>query len=118
MKIVLIYFSLVIFALAFGATETVAQRSATNSSIYVSILRSEDARRYDKALERILKSRDERVRVRATLAAGRIGDDAAVPALSALVERDDSMKVREMAAFALGEIESIKAADIILRVIG
>ncbi len=80
----------------------------------VEMLKAEDARRYDAAVEKFLTGKhEERVVVRALLATGRIGDERAVAAVSALL-KGGSPKVREMAAFALGEIESIKAADAIL----
>ena len=104
-------------ALFFFRAETFAQRVPTGA-MEIAILKAEDARRFDRALEDLLKSPSEPIRIRAALAAGRIGNDAAVPALSAMLERDPSPKVREMAAFALGEIESIKAADVIMRLIG
>lgn len=97
--------------------ETLAQRASSNQ-VDIAILKAEDARRYDKTIADLLKSPNESVRVRAALAAGRIGNEAAVPALSTMVESDQSTKAREMAAFALGEIESLKAADVILRLIG
>ena len=64
-----------------------------------------------------MKSPNEQVRNRAALAAGRIGNDAAIPALSSMLEKG-SVKEREMAAFALGEVESIKGSDAILRELG
>jgi cyclophilin family peptidyl-prolyl cis-trans isomerase/HEAT repeat protein len=97
--------------------ETLAQRASSNQ-VDIAILKAEDARRYDKTIADLLKSPNESVRVRAALAAGRIGNEAAVPALSTMVESDRSTKAREMAAFALGEIESLQAADVILRLIG
>jgi cyclophilin family peptidyl-prolyl cis-trans isomerase/HEAT repeat protein len=84
----------------------------------LSILKAEDARRYDGVLEGLLKNPNEQIRKRAVLAAGRIGNEAAVPTLSNLLGSDPSPSVRDMAAFALGEIESIRAADAILRLIG
>lgn len=88
------------------------------AATHVVILKSEDARRYDKTLADLLKSPNEQIRVRAALAAGRIGNDGAVPVLSNLLETDPSSRVRQMAAFALGEIESVKGADIILKRLG
>lgn len=82
-------------------------------STQVQILKAEDARRYDKTLEDLMKSPNVAVRIRAALAAGRIGDAAAVPVLIRMLNGDASEKAREMAAFALGEIESIEAADAI-----
>ena len=88
------------------------------AATHLVILKAEDARRYDKALADLLKSPNEQIRVRAALAAGRIGNDVAVPALSNLLETDPSSRVRQMAAFALGEIESVKGADVILKSLG
>ncbi|MEO6050214.1 MAG: peptidylprolyl isomerase [Pyrinomonadaceae bacterium] len=79
----------------------------------IKIAKAEDARAYDKSLEVLMASASESIRTRAALAAGRIGDDAAVPPLSALLNNDQSTPVRAMAAFALGEIESVTAADAI-----
>lgn len=83
----------------------------------VEIVRAEDELRYDKTLEDLMKSGDAAVRKRAALAAGRVGNEAAVPALTDLLLNDKSAEVRSTAAFALGEIESIKAADAILQVL-
>ena len=84
---------------------------------HVEILKAEDARRYDKTLEDLLKSQNAAIRTRAALAAGRIGRDEAVPALIRMLD-DTSPKVRQMAAFALGEIASIRAADAVMQAIG
>jgi cyclophilin family peptidyl-prolyl cis-trans isomerase/HEAT repeat protein len=81
----------------------------------IQILKAEDARRYDSVLENILKSSSPDIRTRAALAAGRIGDEKAVPALAVLLGLDQPDQVQEMAAFALGEIESIKGAEPILK---
>lgn len=86
-------------------------------NVSVAILKAEDARRYDAVLEGYLASPDAEVRARAALAVGRIGDVKAIPALAKLL-RDSSEKVRETAAFALGETESIEAADAVLIAIG
>ena len=84
---------------------------------HIQILKAEDARRYDKTLEDLMKSPNAEVRKRAALAAGRIGRDEALPALIGLIEDDPSSEVRTMAAFAVGEIESVKAADGLLGVL-
>lgn len=84
-------------------------------TVEIEILKAEDARRYDAVLERLLSgSANERTVVRALLATGRIGDERAVPRVATLLV-SGSPKVREMAAFALGEIESLKGADAILK---
>jgi len=84
----------------------------------VQISKAEDELRFDKTLEKLLKNANPKIRVRAELAAGRIGNDAAVLPLISLIQTDKDDEVRVMAAFALGEIESIKAADAILQVLG
>lgn len=81
---------------------------------HVKIVKAEDARLYDKTLEDLLKDRNEIVRVRAALAAGRIGDEKAIPVLAEILKKDPSPGVRSMAAFALGETESMLAAEAIL----
>ena len=84
----------------------------------VAILKAEDERRYDPAISGILSGRyDETSIIRALLAAGRIGDERAVPALAQKLSSANP-KVAAVAAFALGEIESIAAADAILQRIG
>lgn len=81
----------------------------------VKIVKAEDARGYDNVLEDLLRSPDPKIRSRAALAAGRIGDEKAVAGLAAILSDDKSQDVRATAAFALGEIESINAADAILK---
>jgi cyclophilin family peptidyl-prolyl cis-trans isomerase/HEAT repeat protein len=80
----------------------------------VKIVKAEDERLYDKTLEDLLKDKNEMVRARAALAAGRIGDEKAIPALADMLKMDPSQGARAMAAFALGETESMPAADAIL----
>ena len=84
------------------------------TNVLVNIVKAEDERRYDKTLEDLMKNPSEQIRARAALAAGRIGDERAVPLLTNLLE-NDTVAVRPTAAFALGEIESTKAADAILK---
>ena len=83
--------------------------------ILIKIAKAEDARNFEP-LASLLTNVNAAVRFKATLAAGRIGDEGAVPAL---IERlaDDSVEVRAIAAFALGEIESVKAADAVMNVL-
>lgn len=83
----------------------------------VRISKAEDELRFDKTLEDLLKNADAKIRTRAALAAGRIGDEKAIPALADLLENDKDNKVKVTAAFALGEIESTKAADAILNIL-
>ena len=94
----------------------VAGLSQVPVAVGVQILKAEDARRYDDVLRNLMKSPDAHIRERATLAAGRIGDEKAVADLSPMFA-DGSAEVRTMAAFAIGEVESIKAADAVLAAI-
>jgi cyclophilin family peptidyl-prolyl cis-trans isomerase/HEAT repeat protein len=78
------------------------------------LLRLEDRRTLGEGeMTALLGDADRSVRRRAVLAAGRIGDPAAVPAL---VERlsDGEVEVRQMAAFALGLVADRSAVDPLL----
>lgn len=107
-----------IIAIALVAACFTSAFAQVKPSVLVQIVKAEDARRYDKTLETLLASPDAAIRKRAALAAGRIGNDAAVPVLSKLLLTDPTDEVRIMAAFALGEIESIKASGAIIDVLG
>src|SRR3954471_18348483 len=87
-------------------------------SVGVKILRAEDARRYDKPLEDLINSPDVNVRNRAVLAAGRIGNERAITALARLLKNKAAAGTAAMAAFAIGEIESMNGADPILEILG
>src|SRR5207302_3247129 len=76
------------------------------TNIQLNILRHEDERRWDDQLKALLADNNPKVRQRAALAAGRIGDESAVPVLAEMLLTDREADVRQMAAFALGEIES------------
>jgi len=108
-----------LFILALVAT-VMAQRGQQNSAsaiptnVLLKIIRYEDQRSWNDDLKALLSDTDARVRRRATLAVGRIGDEHAVPALTALLLNDADADVRQMAAFALGEIESPLGADALL----
>lgn len=78
------------------------------------IVRAEDERRWDTDLQRLLAHANAPVRMRAALAAGRIGDERAVEPLISLLQTDKAGEVRSMAAFALGEIESPTAAKALM----
>jgi cyclophilin family peptidyl-prolyl cis-trans isomerase/HEAT repeat protein len=81
------------------------------------IMRAENERRWDDDLRGLFSARNGAVRSRAALAAGRIGNEAAIPDLVQLLQKDDEPQVRAMAAFALGEIESPLAADALVEVV-
>jgi cyclophilin family peptidyl-prolyl cis-trans isomerase len=81
-----------------------------SNEVLLRIMRAEDERRWDNDLGVLLFDRDARVRERAALAAGRIGDERAVASLVALLQTDAEASVRAMAAFSLGETESASGA--------
>ncbi|HEV2904374.1 MAG TPA: HEAT repeat domain-containing protein, partial [Pyrinomonadaceae bacterium] len=73
--------------------------------ILMQIIRAEDQRRWDDHLKSLLAHENAKVRKRAVLAAGRIGNQDAVALLADRVLTDSDVDVRQTAAFALGEIE-------------
>jgi cyclophilin family peptidyl-prolyl cis-trans isomerase/HEAT repeat protein len=105
-------------AIITGQTIKRAQsQAAISADTLLTIIRHEDERRWDDQLKALLTDGDPRVRARAALAAGRIGDDKAVPALTDALLMDRDNAVREMAAFALGEIESPGGAYALVTVV-
>ncbi len=101
-----------LFAFTFGSFAQVPINTG------IQILKAEDARRFDAVLENLMRSPSADVRARAALAAGRIGDEKAIPVLAdMLMDRKNSGAVWTMAVFALGEIESVKGADSVITVI-
>src|SRR5690242_3602106 len=100
----LVVFGLVTTATAQRALQTSA--AAVSNSVLVKIIRYEDQRNWNDDLKSLLSDKDAKVRKRAALAAGRIGDERAVPVLADMLLTDRDTDVRQMAAFALGEIES------------
>jgi len=89
---------------------------AIPTNIMLRILRAEDERRWDEGLAALIAHRDASVRKRAALAAGRIGD---VRALAALVQamKDPDQDVAQIAAFAIGEVESPAGAEALIAVL-
>ena len=87
------------------------------TAIQLRILQAEDERRWDKDLLELFAITNPAVRLRAALAAGRIGDEASVAPLIKLLKEDDNAGVRAMAAFALGEVESITGADALVEIV-
>ena len=92
-----------------GSSRRRANADRIAASVLMRIVRAEDERRWDNDLQNLLNDRNAAVRKRAALAAGRIGNELAVPQLTPLLENDTDETVSAMAAFALGEIESAAA---------
>lgn len=84
--------------------------------VLLRITQAEDERRWDDELRALLSHRSAAIRKRAALAAGRIGNEDSVAALSNLL-KDADPGVRAMAAFALGEVESVAAADVLIAIV-
>jgi cyclophilin family peptidyl-prolyl cis-trans isomerase/HEAT repeat protein len=85
--------------------------------LLLSVTMAEDERRWDNDLRKLLSSRSAVVRKRATLAAGRIGNEGSVKSLTSLLQQDADAGVRAMAAFALGEVESADGAEALLAIL-
>ncbi|CAN5320029.1 hypothetical protein BH10ACI2_BH10ACI2_07440 [soil metagenome] len=79
----------------------------------IRLVKAEDARDAAPAIA-MLNNVNPAVRYRAALAAGRIGDDKAIDGLMALLSDSSSVEVPMMAAFAIGEIESVKGAKVVI----
>lgn len=105
---------LITAAIGFSQTRPLARPAQIPRSIMLRIVRAEDERRWDNDLRSLLSHNNLSVRVRAALAAGRIGDEQSVNDLTNLLQRDRDQHLRAMAAFALGEIESALAANALL----
>jgi cyclophilin family peptidyl-prolyl cis-trans isomerase/HEAT repeat protein len=86
-------------------------------NVVLNIIRHEDERRWDEELKSLLANEDANVRKRAALAAGRIGDERAVPVLTEMLLTDRDTAVRDIAAFGLGEIESPGGAYALITVL-
>ena len=116
--------ALLLFAVVTAVTAQRPQRRRLNrpapaipAATLIRILRAEDDRRWDEQLQSLLSDKDARVRKRAALAAGRIGDERALPALADLLKSDPDNDVRQMAAFAIGETESYAGSDALYRIL-
>lgn len=100
------------FALGFVwfVVQTVAVAQSIPPSLHARIIQLEDERNLNgDELTKLLKHDSPKVRERAALAIGRIGDKRkdAIDALLSVLVLDKNQNVRAMAAFALGEIEDV-----------
>jgi cyclophilin family peptidyl-prolyl cis-trans isomerase/HEAT repeat protein len=86
------------------------------TAVSVRILKAEDERRWDADLQKLLAHPNAAIRKRAALAAGRIGNEDSISALSGLLH-DKAVDVRAMAAFAIGEVEAASGADPLLPIL-
>ena len=113
-KLVFFVFCTIAASVATGSAQNSAissRRGSVPKPLLLRILMAEDERRWDDDLRSLMTSNSPAVRGRAALAAGRIGREDSVAFLSHLLESDKDAEVRAIAAFAIGETESISAAD-------
>ena len=96
---------------------TFAQRPPIPAPTLLLITKAEDERRWDDDLRKLFASPNASIRTRAALAAGRIGNEDSLSALTDLLEKDADPSVRAMAAFAIGEVESEKGAKALVAVL-
>ena len=106
-----------LIALALSPSISAQKRAVVPPPTLLQIVKAEDERRWDDGLRNLLSSPNPSIRKRAALAAGRIGNEDAVDALTPLLEKDKDVSVRAMAAFALGEIESETAANALIAIL-
>ena len=106
-----------LISIALSPSISAQKRPLVPPPTLLQIVKAEDERRWDNGLRSLLSSPNPSIRKRAALAAGRIGNEDAVNALTPLLEKDKDVSVRAMAAFALGEIESETAANSLIAVL-
>src|SRR5215217_709396 len=75
-----------------------AQRRSIPSATLLSITKAEDERRWDDDLRKLFSNPSPLIRKRAALAAGRIGNEDSISALTNILEQDQDRSVRSMAA--------------------
>src|SRR6266404_5141079 len=111
---------LVVVSIATAAGQRMPRTSSSRpgpDQIMLRLIRAEDERRWNDGLDFLLKDRDARLRKRAALALGRIGDERALPKLSEALQSDKDIDVRQMCAFAIGEIESPAGTEVLVVVL-
>ena len=118
-SLVFICLFLIVFTVGAPADDLRKRSSAAiPPNIHARIIQLEDERNLggDELLG-LLKHQTPDARQRAALAIGRIGDKRGTEPLINTLRRDEDAWVRAMAAFALGEIEDVQAADALLDVV-
>jgi cyclophilin family peptidyl-prolyl cis-trans isomerase/HEAT repeat protein len=103
-------FAVLFFVASVAAVAAQPARAELTPNPLIRIIRFEDQRNWNEELNQFLRNANPAIRKRAALAAGRIGDERAVPPLADMLLTDRDTDVRQMAAFALGEIESTGGA--------
>ncbi|HMV50184.1 MAG TPA: HEAT repeat domain-containing protein, partial [Blastocatellia bacterium] len=112
MKRILLLLSTLVFVW-FG--ESTAFGQSLPQSLHARIIQLEDERNLNgDELAKLLKHASPKVRERAALAIGRIGDKRGTAALIELLQIEKNEQVRAMTAFALGEMEDAAAVPALL----
>src|SRR5258705_184497 len=89
--------AVVLISIALPSVSFAQNRSIPPAMLLV-ITKAEDERRWDDDLRNLLSNQSAVIRKRAALAAGRIGNEDSVSALTSLLEKDADTSVRAMAA--------------------
>jgi cyclophilin family peptidyl-prolyl cis-trans isomerase/HEAT repeat protein len=106
----------ILIVLVAGCTKSEPVATGLPADVLIPIIQAEDNRQWNAAtMEKFLTDADPRIRARAALAAGRIGEESEIPRLAELLSKDTAESVAATAAFAIGEIESVKGADLLLQ---
>lgn len=103
------------FCLTCLCINSIAQAQTIPPTLHARIIQLEDERNLNgDELTKLLKHASPKVRERAALAIGRIGDKHGTAALIELLQTEKDEQVRAMAAFALGEMEDETAVPALL----
>ena len=95
-------------------SQTKPRSASISTIILLRIVRAEDERRWDGDLRYLMTNVNVAVRARAALAAGRIGNEGALAELANMLSHDKDAAIRATAAFAIGEVESLKGASAVM----
>ena len=85
-----------LISLALSPSIYAQKRAVVPPPTLLQIVKAEDERRWDDGLRSLLSNGNPSIRKRAALAAGRIGNEDAVNALTPLLEKDTDVSVRAM----------------------
>lgn len=106
---------ILLLGLAWLCCTTAISAQSIPPSLHARIIQLEDERNLNSdELAKLLKHTSPKVRERAALAIGRIGDKRGTAALIELLQTEKDESVRAMTAFALGEMEDVAAVPALL----
>jgi len=106
------------FCIAWLCINSIAPAQSIQPSLHARIIQLEDERHLNgDELKKLLKHSSPKVRERAALAIGRIGDKRGTDALIELLQSEKDEAVRAIAAFALGEMEDAAAVPALIAIL-